>query len=115
MSWNPNDVAELFEHALELPTETERDRWLALQCSGRPELLQRVRRLLRASEKAASFLEQPAVAMPPSPNEQDAGKQQSIPRLDREQIGNYKLLQEIGHGGMGLVYLAEQLTQWLDK
>ena len=80
----------------------ERDRYLDEVCAGDRDLRQRVDRLLAAQVHAGSFLEHPA-----------AEAEATVGRPDREslgkQIGAYKLLQEIGEGGFGVVYMAEQM------
>ncbi|MCC7333527.1 MAG: tetratricopeptide repeat protein [Pirellulaceae bacterium] len=70
---------------------------------GNRELLIRVRALLRAHAEPGSFLEEPAVA-----NQPDATLDQPITEKPGTQIGSYKLLQQLGEGGMGVVFLAEQ-------
>jgi hypothetical protein len=65
-------------------------------------LRQRVEDLLRAHEMAGTFMGSPAAAL----------KRETIPITPLEQlgerIGRYKLLQQIGEGGCGVVYMAEQ-------
>ena len=76
--------------------------WLK-QVAVTQELLRRVRALLRAHAEPGSFLEEPAVANQPAPT-----LDQPITEKPGTQIGPYKLLQQIGEGGMGVVYMAEQ-------
>jgi WD40 repeat protein/serine/threonine protein kinase len=88
---------EIFDTASGLPPE-ERDVYLSSTCAGDDELRRQVERLLRSDEQAEAeaFLAEPAL---PDPKEQTAG-------LLGRQIGSYKLLRELGSGGMGIVYLA---------
>ena len=57
---------------------------------------------LIAADQRDSFLEKPPVAIP-----ETIGSQSSL-GLEGQVIGNYKLLQRIGEGGFGTVYMAEQ-------
>ena len=69
-------------------------------CGDDAALAEQVRSLLAASEQAGSFLNAPLVDSPPtidSPTERLGAR-----------IGPYKLLQQIGEGGFGIVYMAEQ-------
>jgi serine/threonine protein kinase len=88
----------LFEAALELPPE-QREAYLKEASAGDQDLLQRVRALLRAAENEGDFL------TPVTPNPATEG-----PALEKpgDLIGRYKLLEQIGEGGCGIVYMAAQ-------
>lgn len=90
-------LMEIFDTAQGLPP-AERAEYLASACAGDEELRSEVERLLRSHEhvEAEEFLAGPAL---PEPNREAAG-------LLGRQIGPYKLLRELGSGGMGIVYLA---------
>ena len=93
--------AAVFGAALRLPSG-ERAAYLDKACGGDLGLRQRIEELLRASEEAGAFLQNPAAVPPggtiPASPAEKAG----------DQIGRYKLLQQIGEGGCGVVYMAEQ-------
>src|SRR5215471_7914760 len=101
MPENRPQIDELFDEALRRAAGRDRARYLDEACGGDLELRRRVERLLRAVSEAGSFLETPAqgpsptVAQPPLENPGTV-------------IGPYKLLQQIGEGGMGVVWMAEQ-------
>ncbi|HEX8274400.1 MAG TPA: serine/threonine-protein kinase [Longimicrobiaceae bacterium] len=91
-------VEALFEAALDRPTE-QRAAWLREACWDDPELHDRVQRLLAAHERAEGVLEHPL-----------EGSLLGI-RSRREtlaRVGPYRLVREIGRGGMGSVFLAER-------
>jgi len=88
--------------ALDKVRPEEREAYLTQACGEDLQLRSRVDALLRASEVHDSFLEQPAENGP-------------LPTIDRPvaerpgmQIGPYKLLQQIGEGGFGIVFMAAQ-------
>src|SRR5947208_3486358 len=54
----------IFDHALEIPSPTQRQAYLDEACANAPELRQRVEALLRSYEELGSFLAEPAVAPP---------------------------------------------------
>ena len=93
---------EIFEAALDLRDPVERRNFLAQACGEDIELRNRIEALLGADEKAKSFLAG-------SPFEQNSPTWES-PQLAKigSWVGPYKLLQQIGEGGMGLVFMAEQ-------
>ncbi len=93
-------VEELFEAALDRPAG-ERAAWLREACWNDPELHDRVQRLLAAHERTGGVLEHPV----------DGAAALLGPRLRREtlaRVGPYRLVREIGRGGMGSVFLAER-------
>jgi serine/threonine protein kinase len=116
MSATTRTAKEIFMAAVKLPAE-QRDAFLDQACAGDPDLRRRVSELLRAHQEIGSFLEKPAVEQPvtgayrPAPD--DAGPADPVAPLPITEgpgtrIGPYKLLQQIGEGGMGVVYMAEQ-------
>lgn len=76
-----------------------------------PELRSKIESLLSADERIGDFLASPAievaraqaVAAGPDPSPAADGALETAPR-----IPPYRVLREIGHGGMGIVYLAER-------
>jgi serine/threonine protein kinase/tetratricopeptide (TPR) repeat protein len=106
MPAEPLSLKELFLAALAVPP-AERAEWLQKNCGNDPKLRRQIERMLAEHEKSQSLLDRPAIA---------AGSQEieTIAYIEpaSEQpatvIGPYKLLQQIGEGGMGTVYMAEQ-------
>src|SRR5260370_26994225 len=96
------DEQAIFEVARKIDSPAAREAYLQQTCGDDAAIGQRVRALLKAYEEGASFLESPAVA--------PAGTIDGPPSAERPGtlIGPYKLLQQIGEGGMGTVFMAEQ-------
>jgi serine/threonine protein kinase len=92
---------DLFIAVLQKDDPTERAALLDRACADQPALRQRLERLLGAYDGAGSFLEPPARSGSPTTDERAAESPGTV-------IGPYKLLQQIGEGGMGTVYMAEQ-------
>ena len=106
-TWNPR-ANDLFLKALGLDSAEERQNYLDEACVGEPALRAEVGSLLEASARAraGNFLESLAL-------DRDATSElDPIPRPLIEGpgtvIGPYKLLQQIGEGGMGVIFMAEQ-------
>jgi serine/threonine protein kinase/tetratricopeptide (TPR) repeat protein len=92
-------LESLFAAALEKPA-AERAAYLEQACAGDAALGRRLDALLRAREAAGSFLEAPAHALAPA--EEPFSERPGVA------VGPYKLLEQIGEGGFGVVFLAEQ-------
>src|SRR6516165_8267578 len=97
------DVKSVFGRAVEIPVEADRAAFLDAACAGAPEVRAEVQGLLDALGRAGSFMRSPAA---PHPNTEDY----EPPITEREGtiIGPYTLREQIGEGGFGLVFVAEQ-------
>jgi serine/threonine protein kinase len=100
---------DIFIAALEKEDLAQRQAYLDEACAGQPGLREQVEGLLRLQENAGSFLEGRAVpeatgVFTPSPGDEAAGSLE----LPGAQVGPYKLLEQIGEGGFGMVFMAEQ-------
>jgi eukaryotic-like serine/threonine-protein kinase len=95
--------AALFDAALELPPE-QRPGYLDQACGDDAALRQRIQALLKAAERTNDFLDQSAAPA----SSQSANASSPVAEKPGDNIGPYKLLQQIGEGGCGVVYMAEQ-------
>ncbi len=97
----------IFHAALALPPE-KRNAYLDQTCGGDAALRRQVEILLNAHENPGSFLAKPAVNLP------EESLPETIPDVPTEQVGTmiagrFKLLEKIAEGGMGTVWVAEQM------
>jgi tetratricopeptide (TPR) repeat protein len=128
------DRDSIFCGAIEIASADERAAYIAGACGGDDGLRREVEKLVAAHFQAGSFLEQPAVppgglitptdsmaapaadssaAVVPGGGEKQESSERAAPVLPAAEragsrIGPYKLLQQIGEGGMGVVWMAEQ-------
>jgi serine/threonine protein kinase len=99
-------VEILFDAVLELPNASERALFLERECAGDAGLRARIERLLAAHQSSEKFFEdcRPALTL----TEPLQGTGENTEEELGQCIGRYKLLQKIGEGGCGAVYMAEQ-------
>src|SRR5262245_58011207 len=102
-------VKQVFLAAVEKSDRTARDVYLNEACAGDDELRRQVEALLAQHEQASGHLEAPPANVfentgPYAVTASEVAPQEACVR----RIGPYNLLQQLGEGGMGTVYLAEQ-------
>jgi serine/threonine protein kinase/tetratricopeptide (TPR) repeat protein len=113
MGTEQRGVKAIFDEAAEIGDREARAAYLDQACAGDLELRRKVELLLQAYADAGSFMERPAVevAIAHTPDRADptpGHPPRPIAEGPGTRIGPYKLLQQIGEGGMGVVYMAEQ-------
>jgi eukaryotic-like serine/threonine-protein kinase len=106
--WDPR-ANEVFLNALDIVSPVERQTYLETACGADAPLRQAVEALLQAHAAAGRFLEPARETTGPAteapwPTTAEADKPGALV------AGRYKLLQQIGEGGMGIVWMAEQLA-----
>jgi serine/threonine protein kinase len=109
----PLSAKAVFDRAHEITAPEQRRAYLDQACGDNAELRQRVEALLRAYDEAGSFLDKPAATM--DTRAIARGQWLEVNALSEaalegvgSRIQQYKLLQQIGEGGMGVVFMAEQ-------
>src|SRR5438034_5868808 len=107
-------IDQVFAAALEITDPAARLAYLHQACDGDEELCQEVESLLAAHQQAGTFLEEPSPGAPfvgaLSGAHEAQPAEAGTPNLEEpgDRIGRFKLLEQIGEGGFGTVWMAEQ-------
>src|SRR5947207_8809523 len=102
-------VEAVFEQALELPQD-QRAAFLQENCNSDAEVRREVESLLSSHERAGNFIDQPSLFFGDDTLRDNGSTLQA-----GELIGSYRIVRELGRGGMGAVYLAERADEQYKK
>src|SRR5262245_23861185 len=113
MAEPPIDEKEVFNRARQIEAPEERLAYLQGACGQDQAALERVQALLRVYDQEKSFLEAPAAGRPAPPaghggERVGATSDEPVDERPGAVIGAYKLIEVIGEGGMGTVWMAQQ-------
>ena len=95
---------EIFDAVAEISDPVRREEKLEELCGDDLTLKSEVEQLLEHDQQVGSFLQRPAVKAPLAERLANPGKFDEIGTT----VGDYKLIDHLGQGGMGTVYLAQQ-------
>src|SRR5438270_10709463 len=103
-------VRAIFSEALEITDAKQRSEYLAQACDADTALRQSIEELIDANNAAGGFLGGAGDTARPATQQDHHGTVASAAIFEQagDKIGRYKLLQKIGEGGCGVVYMAEQ-------
>jgi hypothetical protein len=114
MASDCRNLDTIFCTAIAIAAAEERAAYIAQACGSDHELRGQVEKLVQAHFQAGSFLRQPAAELGATSDDVSPGRRinpADLPPPSESpgtRIGPYKLMEQIGEGGMGLVFVAEQ-------
>ncbi|MEK7686025.1 MAG: serine/threonine-protein kinase, partial [Verrucomicrobiota bacterium] len=111
MNWTRTQEQHLLQAALALESEAQRQAFLNAACGNDAALRRRIDELIAASREAEAFFQEPPgkhAGLQDAATDPTVRVEQPADEAPGDRIGRYKLLQKIGEGGCGVVYMAEQ-------
>jgi tetratricopeptide (TPR) repeat protein len=108
--FDPERLDYLFHRAVSLDP-SERDQFLVNECSSEPDLMEFVQTLLAADSATYTFVNPVGALAPPSSSSSSSsldGNNGFDSLAEGTMVGAYRILRELGRGGMGTVFLAER-------
>lgn len=98
---------EIFFELLDVPAAERGEELIFEKCAGDSELAAEIRLLLESHDEAADFIENSAFD-----SVRNFVSEEREPELSGRQIGAYRVVRELGRGGMGAVYLGERAAEF---
>jgi serine/threonine protein kinase len=114
MTASQPDIEAIFHAARDIAEPDRRRAYVREACGGDEARIAHVDALLAAADRPDSLLDRPAGGLAATSDEVSPGQGVAPAKLPPpgegpgSRIGPYKLLQQIGEGGMGIVFMAEQ-------
>src|SRR5215813_5287210 len=102
---------EVFLGALECSDPIQRAKFLDSACGDDKKLREEVEQVLREAGDLGGFMEAPVLSVAREAMPDSAGESAFTARITEQpgvSIGKYQLVQKLGEGGCGVVYLAQQ-------